>query len=376
MTQANKTELVRWGILGAATIAQKNWLAIKNSGNGFVVAVASRELNRAEDFIKRCQTEAPFAESPEAVQGYDALLKRDDIDAVYVPLPTGVRPDVVIAAANAGKHVVCEKPCAFSSADLKRMIDACEKSKVQFMDGVMFRHSKRMNAIRSYLDGENKTEGIGQLKRIYSQFSFNGGDDFKSLDIRLRSELEKYGCLGDLGWYTALFTLWVKDFEMPVQVSAQLLSSFQHPSSAQPVPTELSAEMKFADGVSAGFYCSFETELQQWANISGTAGHIAVSDFVLPFTGEQINFNVVRSNFDVNGCQFEMHDGIKKVPTDEHGHGHHSAQETNLFRNFAAIVIGGQLDTHWPNAAIKTQRIVDACYQSAFNQGATQTILR
>ena len=134
----------RWGILSTANIARKNWLAIRNSGNAVVTVVGSRKIEKSQQFINDCQASAPFSQMPEACGSYDELLKRDDVDAVYIPLPTGVRKEWVIKAANAGKHVLCEKPVGVSAADVVEMLAACKKNNVQFMDGVMFMHSQRL----------------------------------------------------------------------------------------------------------------------------------------------------------------------------------------------------------------------------------------
>ena len=96
----------RWGILGAAGIARKNWQAIRRSGNGTLVAVASRDAGRAGEWIAENQAEQPFEVVPEAVGGYEELLRREDVDAVYIPLPTGLRAEWVLKAAEAGKHVL------------------------------------------------------------------------------------------------------------------------------------------------------------------------------------------------------------------------------------------------------------------------------
>jgi predicted dehydrogenase len=143
---------VRWGIMGAAHIAQKNWLAILNSGNGIVTSVASRAPDRARRFIDRCQGEASFPAVPAALGSYEELLDRDDVDAVYLPLPTGLRKEWVLRAAAAGKHVLSEKPCGVAVADVEEMIQACRRHGVQFMDGVMFMHSRRLNRLREVLD--------------------------------------------------------------------------------------------------------------------------------------------------------------------------------------------------------------------------------
>ena len=103
-------ETLRWGILSTAGIARKNWEAIRNSGNGTITAVASRDAAKAQQFIDECQAEVPFDEAPRAIGSYDEIVTADDVDAVYIPLPTGLRKEWVIKAANAGRHMMCEKP--------------------------------------------------------------------------------------------------------------------------------------------------------------------------------------------------------------------------------------------------------------------------
>jgi predicted dehydrogenase len=103
--------LCRWGILGTANIARKYWQAIYRAGNSALVAVASRDRARARRFIEECQAAIPLRPAPLACGSYAELLERDDIDAVYLPLPTGIRKEWVLRAAEAGKHILCEKPC-------------------------------------------------------------------------------------------------------------------------------------------------------------------------------------------------------------------------------------------------------------------------
>ena len=103
---------LRFGFLSTANIGRKNWKAIFNSGNCVVSAVASREVKKSREFIRACQREFPFATEPAAFGSYEELLASPSVDAVYIPLPTGLRKEWVLRAAAAGKHVVCEKPCA------------------------------------------------------------------------------------------------------------------------------------------------------------------------------------------------------------------------------------------------------------------------
>ena len=361
-TDSSGSEKVRWGILSTATIAQKNWQGIKLSSNGVIAAVASRSVEKAQKFIDQCQSSVPFDNVPTALGSYEQLLASEDIDAVYIPLPTGMRKDWVIRAAKAGKHVLCEKPCACNFEDLQEMVNACRENKVQFMDGVMYMHAHRIQKIREILDSENS---IGKIKRIATQFSFCGDDEFAAGNIRTSSDLEPLGCLGDLGWYTIRFALWVMNGEMPTHVVGRMLTQHQRPDSPNAVPMEIEGELIFDNGVTSSFYNSFVTGHQQWAHISGTNGHIHLPDFVLPYQGDEAKFVVARPSFEVNDCDFQMIENRQEFVVKETGASAPDAQEVNLCRNFANIVLSGELDDNWPEIALKTQRVMDAVIESA-----------
>ncbi|MEL7496282.1 MAG: Gfo/Idh/MocA family oxidoreductase [Planctomycetota bacterium] len=359
MTSEN---VCRWGFMSTATIGQKNWLAIKNSGNGTVAAVASRSVEKAQAFIDQCQSDAPQSATPVAFGSYDELIASDAIDAVYIPLPTGLRHDWVIKAAEHGKHVMCEKPCARDVTELKAMVDACAANNVQFMDGIMYMHTDRLQKLREVLDSD---QGIGKLKRIAMQFSFCSDSEFKEGNIRTNSELEPHGCLGDLGWYTIRLALFIMNYQMPVSVSATMINQFQRPDSPAAVPMELECRLKFNDDVTATFYNSFLTGHQQWAHISGTEGHIKIKDFVLPYSGKSTSFYLARPDFAVDGCDFTMVENRTDFMLDESGNSATDAQETKLFRTFANCVVEGKIDPFWPEASMKTQQILDACMKAA-----------
>src|SRR4029079_7073075 len=107
--------------------------------NATLVAVGSRDAAKAKKFIAECSAEVPFPTTPVACT-YEELMRRSDVDGVSVPLPTSIRREWVVKAAEAGKHVLCEKPCGPTAADVRAMLDACRKNRVQFMDGVRFMH--------------------------------------------------------------------------------------------------------------------------------------------------------------------------------------------------------------------------------------------
>ncbi len=358
----NQEKKCRWGILGTAAIARKNWQAIKNSGNGQLVAVASRSEERAAEYIADLQEQVPHDPVPRAIGGYDEIIAADDIDALYIPLPTGVRKEYAVKAAAAGKHVLCEKPCGADAGEVEEMIEACSKAGVQFMDGVMFMHSERLPALRTALEEEL---AVGGIKRLASQFSFFGGDEFLGENIRVDSRMEPLGSLGDLGWYCIRMMLWTMNYEMPTSVGSRMIHQTD-----DGVPLSLSSELVFGSGVTASFYCSFETEHQQWFNISGTKGHIVIDDFVLPYYGPEVSFTIEQSHFEMEKCQFRMERHSRRVAVFEYADSHPTSQETKLFRRFGELALSGEPDSHWPEISLKTQRVLDACLESARQGGS------
>ncbi|ORM70308.1 Gfo/Idh/MocA family protein [Pantoea rwandensis] len=348
----------RWGILGTASIARKNWHAILNAGNGRLVAVASRFINKADHFIRECQSSAPTCYAVEAVEGYEALIARNDIDALYIPLPTAIRAQWAVKAIEAGKHVVIEKPCGLNADELKEIIRAAERADVQVMDGVMFQHSARIQTLQRLL---SSPESLGEVRRINSHFSFMGDQEW----IKNHSLVEPAGCLGDVGWYNIRFTLFAMNYAMPVKVRGRMISRSDIGS-----PVEFEAEMVFGNGVTASIYNAFNTARQQWACISGTRGHVHLDDFVLPHYGNETNFTLHQDSFSGDKCYFNLERHSQSFHIPEYSNNHSTSQEASLFRTFGDIVISGNTDTFWPDVALKTQRIMDAMLLSARTDNA------
>jgi predicted dehydrogenase len=357
----------RWGIMSTAEISKKNWLAIRNAPNATVAAVASRTVDRSEQYISECQPAVPHDPAPIALGSYEELLAREDIDAVYIPLPTGIRKEWIIKAAEAGKHVLAEKPSGNNSADVRELIDACAQNNVQCMDGVMFMHSERFQQMRGVLDDG---ESVGNVKRIVSHHCFAGPEDFIKNNIRLSSDLEPLGAMGDVGWYNIRFTLWAMNWQKPTSVTGRILTEHKRDDSPLPVPIEMSAEMFFPGGVSSSMYCSFITENQQWAVIGGDKGFLNITDFVLPYFGSTLKFHVSRATFNIDGCDFNMEKRVKTHTVDEYANSTACAQETNMIRKFSDIALSGNLEPFWPEVALNTQLIMDATIESAHNNGA------
>jgi predicted dehydrogenase len=355
----------RWGFLSTAAIGRKNWKAIRLSGNGRVVAVASRTKERAAQFIAECSDEVPPGGDVAAFGSYDELLASDKVDAVYVPLPTGLRKQWVIKAAEAGKHVLCEKPVAIHADDAKAMIDACEAAGVQFMDGVMFEHSKRIDGLHASLANKDT---FGELRRIQTHFSFNGGEEFAKSNIRASAEHEPHGCLGDLGWYCIRFTLRMMNGAMPTEVSGRMLQSFGGEAS-HAVPSEFVGEMIFAGGVTAGFFCSFRCVNQQTALISGSNGYVSVDDYVLPFCGANLHWTENTHQLEIENCRWNFGQQTTGLRVAEYASGEPNSQEVSMVRALADIVNTGKLNPRYAEISLKTQKVLDACRKSSVSGG-------
>ena len=113
----------RFGVLGTANIARKIANAISRSKNASLHAIASRSLDKARAWG------AEFS-VPVAFGSYEELLACPEVDAVYIPLPTSMHLEWSVKAANAGKHVLCEKPVCGNAADMRAIVDACKANKV------------------------------------------------------------------------------------------------------------------------------------------------------------------------------------------------------------------------------------------------------
>ncbi len=346
---------LRIGFLSTAGIGKKNWKAIFNSGNCVVSAVASRGIEKSHKFIDECQREFAFAEKPVAFGSYEELLASEIVDAIYIPLPTALRKEFVIRAAENRKHVLCEKPCAPSAAELDEMISACRKNGVQFMDGVMFMHSPRMGKIRETLDDD---QNVGALRRISSSFSFYPNEDFFQNNIRANGALEPAGCLGDLGWYSIRFALWTLNWQLPKSVTAKILAQSEALPNRPSAPIDFSAELIFDGGVSFGFYSSFLAGHQNWVHVSGHKGWLLVPDFVRPFNGYE-------PAFEVNQKIITLASGVKCPRNTDPGIlGHATSQDTFMWRNFANQLASGKLNDDWPMWSAKTQIVLDACFKA------------
>jgi predicted dehydrogenase len=263
MGSANEGNVrLRWGVLSTADIARKKWIpGVRRAPQqrGEVVAIASRDQASAAHAAEELGI-------PRAHGSYEELLADPDVDAVYIPLPNHLHLEWTLAAARAGKHVLCEKPIALTSADAERMVEACEAAGVLLMVAFMYRIHPSWVAVRELLAAGR----IGRLQTVQSWFSYYNDDPRNIRNIADAGG----GALMDIGCYSINLSRMLFGAE-PERVEAAIL---RDPDMEIDVLT--SGLLVFPGGGTATFTCSTRSETDQRVHIYGTEGHISIG---IPF---------------------------------------------------------------------------------------------
>ena len=250
--------VVRWGILSTANIGVRKVIpATQKAERCEVVAIASRDGGRA------ARTAAELG-IPRAHEGYEALLADPDVDAVYIPLPNSEHAEWTIAAARAGKHVLCEKPLAMTAAEAEEMVRTCANEGVLLMEAFMYRLHPSWESVRELVASGR----IGRLRAVQSWFSYFNDDP---RNIRNVPELGG-GALYDIGCYCINLSRMLFGAE-PTGIEA----SVTRDETGTDVLT--SAILGFDEDV-ATFTCSTRAEPDQRAHIYRTEGRISIG---IPF---------------------------------------------------------------------------------------------
>jgi D-xylose 1-dehydrogenase (NADP+, D-xylono-1,5-lactone-forming) len=251
---------LRFGILSVAKINDRLIPAFRKAQHAELRALASRDPGRANQA-------AAAAGLPVAHGSYEALLADPTIDAVYIPLPNTLHDEWARKAADAGKHVLCEKPLTPTAAEAQALADYCRAKGVTLMDGFMWPHHPRTAEMRRLIDAGE----IGEVRRVSGAFSFRLPMDANN--IRLRPEMAG-GSLLDVGCYPVYGIRWAFGQE-PVRAwaTARMLHG---------VDVEMSGALWFADGRLATFDCGFTLPLRQWIEVTGTKATLGAHDMWLP----------------------------------------------------------------------------------------------
>ena len=198
---------IRWGVLGAADIAVKKVIpGMKTCTRAEVSGIASRSRGKAEEAARALGI-------PKAYGAYEELLADPAIDAVYIPLPNHLHVPWSIQAAEAGKHVLCEKPVSLNAAGCRELIAARDRAGVKIGEAFMVAVHPQWLRVRQIL----RSGRIGRLQSIVGVFSYYNADP---RNIR---NIPAYGGGGvkDIGCYPIFISRWIYE-EEPLRVAAAL----------------------------------------------------------------------------------------------------------------------------------------------------------
>jgi D-xylose 1-dehydrogenase (NADP+, D-xylono-1,5-lactone-forming) len=253
----------KWGILGPGFIATRAIIpAIQGTSNSLTLAVASSNEQRAREVALRFGIERFYAD-------YQVLLDDPDIDVVYIALPNHLHRVWTIRAAEAGKHVLCEKPLAMNADECKEMITACNQANVLLMEAVMYRFHPRMRYLKQML----VTRELGDVRFLHAAFSFN----FNAPGNYRSYKQFGGGAILDVGSYCVNAARWLIGSE-PISVRA--VNSYNQ----EAIDLSTSAILCFSEEVSAHMQSSFVATEHQVIEVVGTKGAVTAP---LAFTAWQ-----------------------------------------------------------------------------------------
>lgn len=260
--------VTRIGLIGAAHITPEAMIRPAAMRDDIeIVAVAARDPDRARAFADRYGIGAVEAT-------YEALIGRDDIDLVYVATPPALHADHAIAALNAGKAVLCEKPLTTSPAEARAIVDAARQANRPMIEALHYRFHAAMRRVLEHV----RQGDIGDVRSI--EAVFHTRIERTPGELRWSAALGG-GALMDLGCY-AMHALRTVCGGEPTVVSADQ-------QRIDGVDAWTSAKLSFPGGIAAALHCSMVSPRKaKTLRITGTAGVIDLSNFVVPHVGGEL----------------------------------------------------------------------------------------
>ena len=255
---------VRWGLLSTANINRRVIPAMRMSPRGELVAVASRDLEKARQYAKEWEV-------PLAFGSYEEMLHSGEVDAVYISLPNHLHAEWTIKALEAGIHVLCEKPFALTVEEVDAMAAASQRTNRVLAEAFMYRHHPQTKLLGEILQRGD----IGELLYVRAVFNFKVANQ---ANIRLAPELGG-GSLWDVGVYPVSLAQYI--FGAP----PDWVSASQHigPSG---VDESFWGLLHYPGDRTAQIMSSFESPYFAYAEVVGTAGRLVLDQ---PFTGQDEN---------------------------------------------------------------------------------------
>jgi xylose dehydrogenase (NAD/NADP) len=246
---------VRWGILSTAHINRLVIPPAQASEQVDLIAVASRDQARAQEYARGWGIERSYG-------SYEELLADSDVEAVYISLPNSLHCPWSIRALEAGKHVLCEKPLGRRTADVEEAFAVAERTGRILMEAFMYRHNPQAQKLRELVE-----EGaIGKLRLVRAAFSFTMEDPD---DVRMRPDVEGGGLM-DVGCYCVSGCRLLAG--EPEQVYAEQVIG------STGVDVVFAATMRFADGVFGQFDCGLVLPDRDELEAIGDGGSLFLDD--------------------------------------------------------------------------------------------------
>jgi predicted dehydrogenase len=249
------TDKVRYGVLSTAQIARNAHIpAARNATNAEIVAISSRDLSLAQDWADKLGI-------PKAYGSYNEVLADPDIDAVIVPLPNSMHAEWTIKAAQAGKHILCEKPFAVTVEDAQQMIDAAHAHGVKLMEGFTHRFTPLASFLRETLD----SGAIGEVRLVRAELTYTIPN--WETDTRVKRDLAG-GALLDAGCYCANTIRYLMGDE-PLSVQA-----YQRTHTLRQVDSTFAGTIRFPGDRFAYLVTGMEQPFRHCCELTGTKGWI------------------------------------------------------------------------------------------------------
>lgn len=261
----NSEQELKWGILGTGHMASRFVEALALSETGKLQSLASRDIERARSFLEQRSLSVELASTT------DELLADPSVQAVYICSPHPAHLDGIVAAARAGKHILCEKPLTLNAQEAKRAMQIAEENSVLLMEGFMYRSHPQTLALLEEL----KVGKIGQLKSISASFSFNvleRSDNPRLLEPKLGG-----GAILDLGCYPLSYCRLIvgaargEKYTDPIKIVAH--SSF----SKTGVDLDSIATLIFPDDITAQISCGLNLQRENCLRVYGSKGRIELA---------------------------------------------------------------------------------------------------
>ena len=248
---------VRWGLISTAKINNALIGPIKQAQRSELAAVASRDLAKA-------QTYAQEKGIPKAFGSYKALLADPDIDAVYISLPNTLHCEWTVKAAEAGKHVLCEKPLVTTLDEMDKVETAAQANGVTVVEAFMYLHHPQTLKVQAMIEAGQ----LGNIQLVNSWFNFYLPPE-RSENIRLNPTLAG-GSTWDVGVYPNSMALTMIGAGAPEEVWAQQLTG------ETGVEVALRGQMRFANGAVAQTSSGFRTPFREATYVVGDKGTVNI----------------------------------------------------------------------------------------------------